>query len=164
MKLPSAKELASGRHDLICEQIINVVYTVRGSHLYANRTMVDTVERILFTGQGAFINYERYSDKRKRRMMMNKMNTAIGYMAERHGLSPFPTETENIARQMQDEMDGEAEAARLGSEERERQAQHRAEQNALYEGGLGMLSAGHGNDGHVPAESGLADAFAVLAE
>ena len=70
----------------------------------------------------------------------------------------------NIAKQLQDKMNSEILAVQLEREQREAEEQRIAEQNALYEGGLGMLSAGHGRDGPVPTEPGLADAFGVLAE
>ena len=61
-------------------------------------------------------------------------------------------------------MTSEILAFQLEREQREAEEQRIAKQNALYEGGLGMLSAGHVRDGPVPAEPGLADAFGVLAE
>lgn len=160
--LPSPAQLASGRNDAIVEQVLGVVAVISNSHLQNNGAVVDTVEERLFTNNGAFDGqYDRWAEKRRRRGMLAAMRASIQYFAERHGLTAFPSEMMNVARRLQNEIDDEAMAYQIDREEREREAQIRAENNALYEGGLGLLPDGHSN-GPSPADPGLAAAYRVI--
>ena len=160
--LPSPAQLVSGRNDAIVEQVLAVVAVVNNSHLQNNGAQVDTVEERLFTDNGAFDGrYDRWAEKRRRRGMSAVMRASIQYFAQRHGLTAFPLEMMNVARRLQNEIDDEVLAHQMDREQREREAQIRAKNNALYEGGLGLLPDGHGN-GPLPADPGLAAAFQVI--
>jgi len=143
--LTSPAQLVSGRNDAVVEQVLAVVAVVNNSHLQNNGAQVDTVEERLFTNNGAFDGrYDRWAEKRRRRGMA-VMRASIQYFAQRHGLTAFPSEMMNVARWLQNEIDDEVLAHQMDREQREREAQIRAKNNALYEGGLGLLPDGHGN-------------------
>ena len=63
----------------------------------------------------------------------------VDFYAVHHQLSAFPSATENLAKQMQDEIEAEAESIHQRRDEEAREQEHRSNANALYEGALGAL-------------------------
>ncbi len=91
--------------------------------------------------------------------MRSRMLVIIDFYAERRQLSAFPSATENLAKQMQDEIEAEAESIHQRRDEEAREQEHRSDANALYEGALGALPAGYGNNGLTPVDASVARAF-----
>ncbi len=63
---------------------------------------------------------------------------------------------------MQDKIEAEAESIFQRCNEEAHEQEHSSAANALYEGALGALPAGYGNNGHVPVDASVARAFLVL--
>jgi hypothetical protein len=94
--------------------------------------------------------------------MRSRILVIIDFYAVRRQLSAFPSDTENLAKQMQDEIEAEAESIHQRRDEEARKQEHRSAANALYEGALGALPAGYGNNGLTPVDASVARAFSVL--
>ena len=94
--------------------------------------------------------------------MRSRIIVIIDFYAVRHQLSVFPSATENLAKQMQDEIEAEAESIHQRRDDEARKQEHRSAANAHYEGALGALPAGYGNNGLMPVDASVARAFSVL--
>ena len=94
--------------------------------------------------------------------MRSRILVIIGFYAVRRQLTTFPSATENLAKQMQDEIEAEAESIHQRRDEEAREQEHRNAANALCEGALGALPAGYGNNGLTPVDASVARAFSVL--
>ena len=91
--------------------------------------------------------------------MRSRIFFIIDFYAKRYQVTAFPSVTENLARQMQDEIVAEAESIHQRRDEEAREQEHCSAANALYEGALGALTAQYGNNGHVPVDASVARAF-----
>ncbi len=94
--------------------------------------------------------------------MRSRIFVIINFYAKHYQVTAFPSVTENLARQMEDEIEAEAKSICQRRDEEAREQEHRSAVNALYEGALGALPAGYGNNGHIPVDASVARAFSVL--
>ena len=87
--------------------------------------------------------------------MRSRIFVIIDFYAESYQLTAFPSVTENLARQMQDEFEAEAKSICQRCNEEARKQEHHSAADVLYEGALGALPAGYGNNGHVPVDASV---------
>ena len=161
--LPSDKQIITPLYEAECTSIVHLVHNLR-AHLRANSALIGRVEEILWdpaTGDFAQ-SYARWAPQQRKKSMRSRIFVIIDFYAERFHVSAFPSVTENLARLMQGEIVAEAESIRQRRDEEAREQEHRSAANALYEGALGALPAGYGNNGHVPVDASVAWAFLVL--
>ncbi len=161
--LPSDKQIITPLYEAECTSIVHLVHNLR-AHLRANSALVAQVEEILWDPtSGDFAqSYARWAPQQRRKSMRSRIIVIIDFYAVRHQLSAFPSATENLAKQMQDEIEAEAKSIHQRRDDEAREQEHRSAANALYEGALGALPAGYGNNGLFPVDASVAWAFSVL--
>ena len=76
--------------------------------------------------------------------------------------SPAREYTPRPSRRPRHEIEAEAESIHQRRDDEAREQEHRSAANALYEGALGALPAGYGNNGLTPVDASVARAFSVL--
>jgi hypothetical protein len=87
--------------------------------------------------------------------MRSRIFVIIDFYAECHQLSAFPSALENLARQMQDKVKAKAKSIRQHRNEEDPKQEHCSGANALWEGTLGALPVGYGNNGHMPIDASV---------
>ena len=161
--LPSAKQIITPRYEAECTSIVHLVHNL-SAHLWANAHLVGRVEEILWdptTGDFAQ-SYARWAPQQRRKSRRSRIFVIIDFYAKRYQLTAFLSVTENLARQMQDEIEAEDESICQQRDEEAHKQEHCSAANALYEGALGALPVRYGNNGHVPVDATVAWAFLVL--
>ncbi len=94
--------------------------------------------------------------------MRSCMFVIIDFYTEHHQLNAFPSDSENLAMQMQDKIQAKSESICQCHDEENCDQKHCRGANALYKGTLGALPAGYGNIGHLPIDATVACAYSVL--
>ena len=144
-----------------CATILHLVHNLH-AHLQPNSALVSPVEEILWNPTtGNFSqSYARWAPEQRRKSMRPCIFVIINFYVNCHQLSALPSAMENLTRQMQDEIEAKAESIcqrHNGNGEVCKQNHcHCSAANALYEGALGALPAGYGNNGHMPIDAYVA--------